>query len=47
MKAQCQAIERYRLRAMQDEGRELSLEEAAREWIDQFARSFADKYDIH
>ena len=47
MKAQCEAIEQYQSHAVQEEGRELSLEEAAREWIDQFAGSFADNYDVH
>ena len=47
MRAQCEAIERYQSHAVQDEGRELSLEEAAREWIAQFAGRFADKYDLH
>ncbi len=46
MRAQCEAIEQYQSHAFQDEGRELSLEEAAREWIDRFAGSFADKYDL-
>lgn len=44
MKAQCEAIERYQLQVIQDEGRQLSLEEAAREWIDRFAESFARNY---
>ena len=47
MRAQCEAIEQYQSHAIYDEGRELSLEEAAMEWIDQFAGSFADKYDVH
>ncbi len=40
MEAQCQAIERYRAQALQEEGRQLSLDEAAKEWIDRYADSF-------
>jgi hypothetical protein len=47
MRAQCEAIEQYQSHAVHDEGRELSLEDAAREWIDQFAGSFSEKYDVH
>lgn len=42
MKAQCEAIEQYQLQVIQEEGRQLSLEEAAREWIDRYADDFAD-----
>ena len=46
MEAQCQAIEKYRVQTMQDEGRQLSLDEAAKEWIDLYADSFARNNDI-
>lgn len=36
----CQ-IEQYRYDALQREGRHLTLEEAAREWIDRYASSYA------
>lgn len=44
MESQCHEIERYRLTQMRTEGRELSIDEAAREWIERFAAEFADDY---
>lgn len=44
MSAQCEAIEQYHRHVLRDEGRQLSLEEAAREWIDRFAETFARDY---
>ena len=40
MEAQCREIERYREKVMQEEGRDLDLEDAAREWIDNEAEDF-------
>ena len=40
MKAQCHQIERYRLDVLHKEGRELSRDEAALEWIERYAESF-------
>ena len=40
MEAQCQQIERYRLEVLRNEGRELSQDEAALEWIERYAESF-------
>ena len=37
MEAQCHQIERYRLEVLRDEGRELSRDEAALEWIERYA----------
>jgi hypothetical protein len=41
MEAQCEEIERYRLLVLREEGRELSLEQAALEWIEGYADTFA------
>ncbi|MEH6582451.1 MAG: hypothetical protein V7754_10995 [Halioglobus sp.] len=41
MEAQCGQIERYRLAVKRHEGRCLSSDEAAREWIERFAEAFA------
>jgi hypothetical protein len=40
MEAQCREIERYREKVMQEEGRDLNLEDAAIEWIDNEAEDF-------
>ena len=41
MEYQCFQIERYRWKARLDEGRVLSEDEAAREWIQRYAAEFA------
>jgi hypothetical protein len=41
MQDQCCLIEQYRLRAMKDEGRDLSRDEAALEWIELHAERFS------
>lgn len=41
MKAQCRQIEEYRLMVLRQEGRRLSKDEAALEWIATFAEDFA------
>ena len=40
MEAQCHQIERYRLDVLHNEGRELSRDEAALEWIERYAEGF-------
>jgi hypothetical protein len=40
MEAQCHQIERYRLDVLRNEGRELSRDEAALEWIERYAEGF-------
>jgi hypothetical protein len=40
MEAQCKQIDQYRLRVMQGEGRQLSQDQAALEWIDRYADTF-------
>jgi hypothetical protein len=40
MEAQCQQIDQYRLRVMRGEGRQLSQDQAALEWIDRYADTF-------
>lgn len=45
MEAQCEEIKQYRLSVKQEEGRELSLEQAAREWIESYAVAFAQDND--
>ena len=40
MGVQCQEIERYRLEVMRNEGRPLSQDEAARQWIERYAENF-------
>lgn len=44
MRSQCEEIERYRRAVLRDEGRELSPDEAAREWIERYAGSFAREH---
>lgn len=41
MQAQCEQIEAYRLDVLRRERRELSLDQAAREWIARYAESFS------
>jgi hypothetical protein len=41
MEDQCGLIERYRLEVKRKEGRCLSTDEAAREWIERFAEAFS------
>jgi hypothetical protein len=40
MEAQCKQIDQYRLRVMRGEGRHLSQDQAALEWIDRYADTF-------
>lgn len=42
MRAQCKQIEQYRITVMRDQGRRLSVDEAALEWIANYAEEFAD-----
>lgn len=44
MEEQCRQIRRYRLQVMQAEHRWLTVEEAAREWIERYARDYARDY---
>lgn len=41
MERQCQEIRRYRQARLRDDGLNLSMEEAALEWIERFAADFA------
>ncbi len=41
MQAQCEQIEAYRLDVLRREGRKLTLDQAAREWIERYARDFS------
>jgi len=41
MQDQCCLIEQYRLRAMKEEGRDLSRDQAALEWIELHAERFS------
>ena len=41
MDAQCEEIEKYRSMVVLDEHRQLSLEQAAREWIARYAEYFS------
>ena len=43
MEDQCQQIRRYRMRVMQREHRWLTVDEAAGEWIAQFAAAYAER----
>ncbi|MFV8819351.1 hypothetical protein [Haliea sp. E17] len=40
MRAQCEQIEAYRLNVLRREGRKLTLDQAAREWIERYAQDF-------
>ena len=41
MDAQCEEIEKYRSAVFRDERRQLSLEQAAKEWIEKYAQYFS------
>lgn len=43
MEDQCQQVERYRQKVMQCEGRQLSPDEAALEWIEYYAKAYAEE----
>ena len=45
MEAQCSRIERYRQALVQKEGRPVGQDEAAQEWIERYAESFASDHD--
>ena len=40
MEAQCYLVEQYRLAVAREEGRRLTTDEAALEWIDRYAETF-------
>lgn len=44
MELQCREIEAYRQRMLNDTGRELTIDDAAREWIERYAADFACDY---
>lgn len=44
MEAQCQLIRKYRSEVLRDEGRQLSYDEAALEWIERYAEGFAREH---
>jgi len=46
MECQCQEIAQYRLAALREGGRELSMEEAALEWIERHAADFARRTEF-
>lgn len=45
MEAQCFQVERYRMALLINEGRRVTLDEAALEWIGRFAKAFANFHD--
>ena len=45
MESQCSQIRRYRREVIRKEGRHLSHDEAALEWIERYAESFAREHD--
>lgn len=45
MKDQCREIKQYRLDVIREQGRCLSQDEAALEWIARYAESFARDHD--
>ncbi|MFK8046999.1 MAG: hypothetical protein AB8B81_01065 [Halioglobus sp.] len=45
MEAQCFQVERYRMALLINEGRRLTPDEAAMEWISRFAEAFANFHD--
>lgn len=47
MEAQCCQIRRYQREVIRKEGRELSPDEAALEWIERYADTFTPNYDNH
>ena len=46
MEAQCFQVERYRMALLINEGRRLTPDEAAMEWISRFAEAFANFHDV-
>jgi hypothetical protein len=44
MEAQCDEIRKYRQRVLSSEGRQLSYDEAALEWIERYAEVFAREH---
>ena len=47
MEAQCCQIRRYRREVIRKEGRQLSPDEAALEWIERYADTFNPDHDNH
>lgn len=45
MEAQCNEIRKYRQQLLENEGRQLSYDEAALEWVERYAELFARKHD--
>ncbi len=45
MEAQCFQVERYRMALLINEGRRVTPDEAALEWIGRFAKAFANFHD--
>lgn len=45
MEAQCRRIRAYHRQVIHSEGRQLSCDEAALEWVERFAEGFAQDYD--
>ena len=45
MEAQCNEIRKYRQRVLKNEGRQLSYDEAALEWVERYAELFAREHD--
>tara|TARA_R110001599_G_scaffold353459_1_gene592346 strand:- start:37971 stop:38114 length:144 start_codon:yes stop_codon:yes gene_type:complete len=45
METQCSRIRRYRSELIRTQGRQLSYDEAALEWIERYAESFARDHD--
>lgn len=45
MQAQCEEIEAYRLSVKRRDNRSLTMDQAAREWIDRYAHTFMDVED--
>lgn len=45
MEVQCSHIRQYRLEVIRNEGRQLSYDEAALEWIERYAEVFAREHD--
>lgn len=45
MQAQCERIRRYRDQVLREQGRALTYDEAALEWIERYAEVFARNHD--
>ncbi len=45
MEAQCNEIRKYRQQLLENEGRRLSYDEAALEWVERYAALFAREHD--